>query len=235
MYQSRSLHASRQIRLSCVRFVAKLARDTDPIRKVLVQQQLTASTPPPASQRLFKRAQQDFARVMASPGGNPFLLLNNTPIKGQASLTKHRLQSLVSRVKWNLQQEQTMALQADLALQTVDGIKGRKSTFLFASQLTPNWPGHELSRASPMPLRKAERPKTCLHTIGSMLTAFATVTWPPQSTLAITFVERMLSIKRQLPHEELEEPELPWPVLSAPLWTLSLGLWCLALLETTAG
>ena len=47
MYQSRSLHASRQIRLSCVRFVAKLARDTDPIRKVLVQQQLTARTPPP--------------------------------------------------------------------------------------------------------------------------------------------------------------------------------------------
>ena len=135
MYQSRSLHASRQVRLSCVRFVAKLARDPDPIRKVLVQQQLTARTPPPASHRLFARAKKDFARVMASPDGNPFLLLRNTPSKGQASLTKHRLQSLVRRVKWNLQQEQTTALQADLALQAVDGIKGRKSTFLFATQL----------------------------------------------------------------------------------------------------
>ena len=100
-------------RSSCVRFVAKLARDTGPIRKVPVeqQQQLTARTPPPASHRLFKHAQQDFARVMASPDGNPFLLLlRNAPSKGQGSLTKHRLQSLVRRVKWNLQQEQTTAL-----------------------------------------------------------------------------------------------------------------------------
>ena len=135
LYQSSSLHASRQVRLSGVRFVAKLARDPDPIRKVLVQQQLTARTPPPASHRLFARAKADFARVLSSPDGNPFKLLHNTPTKGPGGLTKHRLRTLISRVKWNLKQEQTTALQADLALQAVDGIKGRKSTFLFATQL----------------------------------------------------------------------------------------------------
>ncbi len=65
----------------------------------------------------------------------------------------------------------------------------------------------------------------------------------PSHNIRQTLAKRMLSIKLQLPHVELDGPVhvLPWPVLStsylvlpAPLWTMSLGLWCLTLSETTA-
>ncbi len=89
-----------------------------------------------------------------------------------------------------------MALQADLAQSPNRSMMASKDASP-PSSLLPNWPGHELPRASPttphrLSLRKAERPKTYQtpYYRKYMLTAFATVTWPPRSTLVITFAKR---------------------------------------------
>jgi hypothetical protein len=85
----------------------------------------------------MSRANKDFSKVYASPRSNPFELLRSAPCKGKGSVTPHRLSTLVGKVRYNLQMEQTAALQADLATQLVSGPQGRKSTFLFATMARP--------------------------------------------------------------------------------------------------
>jgi hypothetical protein len=151
LYQSGSLHASRIVRLASVRFAAKLARDPNPIRRTLFNE--LVSRPQvrpgvigriPSSSRLITRVNRDLNQVMPSPDQNPLRALTRTPYRGPQGVTRHRLSSFVSQVKKNLVTEQVCQLTADLEPHRTDGIKGRKSTFLFATMarpIPPSWGG----------------------------------------------------------------------------------------------
>jgi hypothetical protein len=132
MYQSPSLHASRQVRLAGARFAAKLARDTNPIRQALLHEQLTRPTP--RSGHMIRRANSDLASVL---GPNPLATLVRSPSRGPNRLSQHRLDHLLLRVKRNLCDEQTAALTQGLPALGESGPKGRKSSYLFSRLAAP--------------------------------------------------------------------------------------------------
>ena len=98
----------------------------------------------PSSSRLITRVNRDLNQVMPSLDQNPLRALTRTPFRGSHGVTRHRLSSFVGKVKCNLVTEQVQQLTMDLAPHREDAIKGRKSTFLFATMarpIPPPWGG----------------------------------------------------------------------------------------------
>ena len=64
--------------------------------------------------------------------------------RGPTGVTRHRLSTYIGEVKSNLVREQVRQLTADLVPYRADEIKGRKSTYLFATMaqpIPPTWGG----------------------------------------------------------------------------------------------